>query len=74
MKTLRGEGPTIQWLESEEPAAEREPMERLSIDMPATLHRRFKMVCVGTDTLMIEEVLALIERRTAELEEGITAR
>jgi hypothetical protein len=41
-----------------------ERLKRLSIDMPATLYRRFKMV----------EVLALIERQTAELEEGTTAR
>jgi hypothetical protein len=42
--------------------------------MPASLHRRFKLACVATDKLMVEEVLAFIERRTAELEEGTTAR
>jgi hypothetical protein len=42
----------------------------LTIDMPASLHRRFKLACVATDKLMVEEVLAFIERRTAELEAG----
>jgi hypothetical protein len=36
--------------------------------MPASLHRRFKLACIATDKLMAEEVLAFIERRTAELE------
>jgi hypothetical protein len=40
-----------------------EPMKRLSIDMPVNLHRRFKRACT-----MVAEVLAFIERRTAELE------
>ena len=43
-------------------------MKRLSIDMPASLHRRFKLACVSAEKLMVEEVLAFIERRTAELE------
>jgi hypothetical protein len=43
---------------------------RLSIDMPASLHRRFKLACVATDKLMVEEVLTFIKRRTAELEKG----
>jgi hypothetical protein len=45
-------------------------MRSLTIDMPASLHRRFKSACVATDKLRVEEVLALIERRTAELEAG----
>jgi hypothetical protein len=44
----------------------------LSIDMPASLHRRFKVACTAADKIMAEEVLALIERRTAELEKGFT--
>jgi hypothetical protein len=74
MKTLRGKGPTIQ-LESEEPEAEGETpgmpdgqrrRKSLTIDLPASLYRRFKLACV--DRTMAEEVLALVERRTDELE------
>jgi len=47
-----------------------EPMKRLSIDMPESLHWRFKVACVTAKKLMVEEVLAFIKRRTAELEKG----
>jgi hypothetical protein len=47
-----------------------EQMKRLSIDMPASLHWRFKVACVTAKKLMVEEVLAFIERRTEELEKG----
>jgi hypothetical protein len=52
------------------PTRASERLKRLSIDMPATLHRRFKVACVATDKVMVEEVLAFIKRRTAELEKG----
>jgi hypothetical protein len=45
-----------------------ETMKRLSIDMPASLHRRFKVACTTADKVMVGEVLAFIEQRTAELE------
>ena len=48
------------------PTRASERLKRLSIDMPATLHRRFKVACVATDKVMVEEVLAFIKRRTAE--------
>jgi hypothetical protein len=51
-----------------------EPTKRLSVDMPKSLHRRFRMACIEADRKMAAEVLAFIERRTAELEEGTTAR
>jgi hypothetical protein len=38
----------------------------LTIDLPASLYRRFRLACV--DRTMAEEVLALVERRTEELE------
>jgi hypothetical protein len=75
MKTLRGEGPAIQWPEGEEPEVEGEASEMpdgqrrrrsLTIDLPVSLYRRFKLACV--DRTMAEEVLALIERHVAELE------
>jgi predicted DNA-binding protein with PD1-like motif len=45
-----------------------ETTKRLSIDMPASLHRRFKVACTTADKVMVGEVLAFIEQRTAELE------
>jgi hypothetical protein len=45
-----------------------EPMRRLSIDLTASLHRRFKTACSRADRKMLAEVTEFIERRTAELE------
>jgi hypothetical protein len=40
----------------------------LTIDLPASLYRRFKLACIGAERTMAEEVLALVERRTDEME------
>jgi len=45
-----------------------EPTRRLSIDLPESLHRRFKTACSKTDKKMLAEVTHFIKRRTAELE------
>ena len=45
------------------------PMKRLSLDLPAELHRRFKTACSATDRKMAAELTAFIERRTKELEQ-----
>jgi hypothetical protein len=45
-----------------------EPMRRLSIDIPASLHRRFKTACSKNDKRMQTEVESFILMRTAELE------
>jgi|LNFM01.1.fsa_nt_gb hypothetical protein len=45
-----------------------EPTARLTIDLPETVHTRFKTACVMTKRKMVEEVRAFIEQRTAELE------
>ena len=57
-------------VERREPAlpAKAEPTRRLSIDLPESLHRRFKTVCSKTDRKMLAEVTDFIARRTAELE------
>jgi hypothetical protein len=39
----------------------------LTIDLPASLYQRFKLACMDRT---MAEVLALVERRTAELEAG----
>ena len=46
-----------------------EPTKRLSLDLPATAHRRFKTACSATGRKMVSEIHDFIERRTAELEE-----
>jgi hypothetical protein len=45
-----------------------EPTRRLSIDVPESWHRRFKIACTRADKKMIEEVTEFIKRRTVELE------
>ncbi|MFO7854252.1 MAG: hypothetical protein R6V44_03340 [Paracoccaceae bacterium] len=45
-----------------------EPTKRLSLDLPASVHTRFKTACSATGRKMVSEVLDLIERRTSELE------
>ena len=44
------------------------PTKRLSLDLPADLHRRFKTACSATDRKMTAELIAFVERRTGELE------
>jgi len=51
-----------------EPAEQAEPIRRLSIDLPESLHRRFKTACSRKDKKMLAEVTGFIKRRTAELE------
>jgi hypothetical protein len=46
-----------------------EPTKRLSLDMPESLHRRFKTACSATGTKMSKELLDFIEQRTGELEQ-----
>jgi hypothetical protein len=51
--------------------ADEQPAEvivRLTIDLPESLHTRFKTGCAMTRRKMVEEVRCFIERRTAELE------
>jgi hypothetical protein len=45
-----------------------EPIRRLSIDLPESLHRRFKTACSKADKKMLTEVTDFIKQRTAELE------
>lgn len=53
-----------------------EPTKRLSLDLPASLHTRFKTACSATDRRMVGELQAYIEARTRDLEEeaGITRK
>jgi hypothetical protein len=53
-----------------------EPTKRLSVDIPASAHTRFKTACSATGRKMVSEIHQFIERRTAELEAeaGITRK
>lgn len=49
-----------------------EPVKRVSVDVPESLHTRFKVVCAKTKNKMAPEIIAFIERRVAELEDNDT--
>lgn len=53
-----------------------EPTKRLSLDLPAVVHTRFKTACSATGRKMVSELAEFIEHRTAELEAqaGISRR
>lgn len=59
-----------------ETAVPSEPTKRLSLDLPKTVHLRFKTACSATGRKMVGEIQEFIERRTAELEAeaGITRK
>ena len=48
-----------------------EPTKRLSVDVPASMHRRFKTACSATSRQMVSELRNLIEVRILELEREI---
>ena len=54
---------------------ETEPTKRLSLNLPASLHTRFKTACSATSRKMGTEIQRFIERRTEEIEQeaGLTA-
>ena len=45
-----------------------EAPKRLSVNLPATLHTRFKTACSATNRRMMTEIVEFVARRTAELE------
>lgn len=47
---------------------EKEPTKRLSLDLPESLHMRFKTACAATNRKMGTEMQQFIERRTEEIE------
>jgi len=53
-----------------------EVTKRLSLDLPQSMHTRFKTACSATGRKMVGELTAFIEARTAELENeaGITRK
>jgi len=54
------------WVESRgkaEPVRESVPMKRLTIDIPADLHRRFKMDCADRGVKMADVLREMLERQ-----------
>jgi hypothetical protein len=51
-------------------AAAAVPMKRLTIDLEATQHTRFKTVCAQHGLKMADELRRLLEIRIAEIEHG----
>ncbi len=49
-----------------------EPTRRVSIDVPESLHTRFKVACAKTRAKMAPEIIAFIEKRVVELEKDAT--
>jgi hypothetical protein len=43
-------------------------MKSFTVDLPASLHQRFRLACIAADKTIAEEVLALVERWTEEME------
>lgn len=57
-------------------ASTSEQSKRLSLDLPASIHTRFKTACSATNRKMVSEIQEFIEARTKELEDeaGITRK
>ena len=51
-------------MKNREEAAD-EPMKRLTLDIPESLHRTIKVSCAGRGTKMAEEIRALLEAHYA---------
>jgi hypothetical protein len=50
------------WVDSRDPAIQ-EPMKRLTIDVPISLHKRIKSQCALENLVMAEEIRRLLEQR-----------
>jgi hypothetical protein len=46
-----------------------EPTHRTSVDVPLKLHKRYKAACALAGIKMAPDIIAFIEKRTAELEQ-----
>jgi len=58
------------WVSGQPPTPQREeksePMKRLTIDVPASLHRRIKIQCAARETKIADEVRSLLETHFPE--------
>ncbi|PTR05618.1 plasmid segregation centromere-binding protein ParG [Nitrosospira sp. Nsp5] len=51
-----------QWVENRAPDV-KEPVKRLTLDIPVSLHRTIKAQCAMRDTKMVEEILELLIKK-----------
>ena len=54
------------WVESRVPAEGPEPMKRLTIDVPASLHRAIKTQCAARGTKIADEVRELLMKKYSD--------
>lgn len=54
------------WVESRAPGDDPEPMKRLTIDVPASLHRAIKTQCAVRGTKIADEVRELLIQKYGE--------
>lgn len=66
-----GPGHAPAWLDAAARQKTNEPKKRLSVDVPASTHRRFKTACSATSRKMVSELRRLVEARVLELEREI---
>jgi hypothetical protein len=61
------------WVEDRDPG-EPEPIKRLTVDMPISLHRRVKIQCAQQNLVMTEVIREFLEKRFPEAssEQGST--
>lgn len=52
------------------PAPEAEPMKRLTIDVPRSLHSRIKAACALRGSKMADEIRTLLEREFVDTQHG----
>ena len=63
IETFERSGPGPQTQVAGRPGSTQEPKKRLSIDRPASTHRRFKTACSATGRQMVSELRSLIDAR-----------
>jgi len=54
-----------EWVKSRE-TGQAEPMKRLTLDIPESLHRRIKGTCASRGLKMVDELRVLLEERYAK--------
>lgn len=56
-----------------EKLASHEPVARFTVDMPRSLHKRFKATCTLAGKSMKNEILLAVEERISELENQVNS-
>ncbi len=72
--TMIGKQMTADYNEAENSIVDRPTTKRLSLDVPAELHTRFKTSCSATGRKMANELMRFVLERTEELENEAAER